>query len=372
MKKFFSLILIILAAISLTACGKKTINLNDYLSVQFDGTNGSGKASVVGFSDFENAVLQELGDEANMMQLAVLEAGVSYKLDKTENLTNGDEVTLQIRINSSLKEAFDLNIVGENKKFMVAGLPEKVYTELNPFDNIELAFTGNSPYVELTVKDNNDKQLAGKIEIEYPDKNSTYLKNGDVVTLSYTYDLDKAEKAAIKITQITHEITVENSDVYIQSWDELNKEQQDKIIQAAKDKIETYIVQKEVANDGINSIQHTGDLDSTNLKYNGLYFFTPKDRSVINSDRVYNSMFFVFTGNMYEYDLWSGSKDKIVNDTTITIYVKNIVITSDGYMVFDTSMIGSCTYYDDTDMLYNNVVIRNKELYNYVDLTTFE
>lgn len=169
MKKFSKyavmVLAIILALTVLTGCGSKNeINLQNYVTVEVNGGNGYGKAY---------ASIDYLGLDAL--------SGIRYTLDKTENLSNGDKITVSVTYPEALGEVLDANIIpasGDSWSVEVAGLIE-LYT-FDLFENIEISFDG---YNGFGVP---DVQVNGGNNVGWSASQEEYLSNGDVVTVTLT------------------------------------------------------------------------------------------------------------------------------------------------------------------------------------------
>ena len=86
----------------LTGCGKTTINANDYLTIETSGFDTAGKASY--YFDTEKLIddnlkafgLDNSSDDIEYLKvLGGIEQVLDGKLDKTNDLSNGDEVTFK-------------------------------------------------------------------------------------------------------------------------------------------------------------------------------------------------------------------------------------------------------------------------------------
>lgn len=371
MKKILSIVLALVLALSLTACGKETVSLNDYLKVEFSGSNGTGKATVTGFADFEEDVMQKLGGEVTLMQLAVLEDGIDYELDKKDGLSNGDKVKLTISIDEDIKDSFDVNIVGKDMEFTVSGLPEKVYEEVNPFEDgsLKIDITGNSPYIRVKAQILKRKNLNEEVKVSTP-ANGKFFKNGETVKITYTYDEAKAEENSIKIVETEKEIKIEDHDYYPLSWNEFSKEHQDKLVQAVTDFVEADSTLTNFWTEEGKLYRNPAYVKNdtpVNPQYLGNYFFYPKDEALTQYDpNVCNSMFFVYSMNL------ANSDTAEIETVYSVVYVKNISVTSDGHLVFDNTMLDHYHYFLTSDRIYNSVVVRNKSDYHYEENISFE
>lgn len=111
-KNIKSIIIILAASIMLIGCGKKdpeidgVVDIFDYVTVEFDGTNGQGKANVV--IDYDNLELEMVGGRDKLEALDSVEdlgtlnkyinvcASLSFSSDQYTDLSNGDVVTVSV------------------------------------------------------------------------------------------------------------------------------------------------------------------------------------------------------------------------------------------------------------------------------------
>ena len=170
------------------------INLNDYVSVNFDGYNLAGRASVI--FDTEKFLLDHINDvsfDKKNMQVYKEVYGdteksaaneiikhISVHLDKTNKLSNEDIVKLTWTIDKGKIETyFVCDYAYTSETITVKGLKEA--GTFNPFEDIEVSFFGTDSCGRATVQ-NNDFRYGGSY-IVTPDSN---LKNGDKVVVTYS------------------------------------------------------------------------------------------------------------------------------------------------------------------------------------------
>lgn len=281
-KKILIICLALTMVFTLAACGgtSKKMDLNEYYTIEFSGTNGAGKATINGYSEFEEDLLQLLGENANLMTISIIEDAIDLELDKKEGLSNGDKVTLTFKVDEDIEEGYDIKITGKPITVTVEGLPEKQYTQYNPFDNLELQFNGKSPFITVYPNDKDwGKNINGQFTLEYPRQGSEYLQNGDKLVVKYTYDENMAERQDLKVVETTKEYTVEGYDYYIQSLDELTEEQFNKVLTDATDAMKAKAMQSPAV-DGSMTYYYINAVDNPNVKYLGTYFLTPKSHPV--------------------------------------------------------------------------------------------
>ena len=138
-KNIKSIIIILAASIMLIGCGKKdpeidgVVDIFDYVTVEFDGTNGQGKANVV--IDYDNLELEMVGGRENLEALDSVEdlgtlnkyinvcASLSFSSDQYTDLSNGDIVTVSVVYDKSAAD--DAGVVFGNEsshQYKVSGL----------------------------------------------------------------------------------------------------------------------------------------------------------------------------------------------------------------------------------------------------------
>lgn len=129
--------------------------------------------------------------------------GTSYKFNKTEELSNGDKVTLSITTTSSKSP-----IKKEKKTFKVSGLDpiEKISTKAF-LEDYPVTFVGFDGYGRLIVpEDENNNDL---LSLDVTESNGSY-KNGDKVTLTVSPAyLSSLKSEGKKLESDKVEVTVE-------------------------------------------------------------------------------------------------------------------------------------------------------------------
>lgn len=182
------MLMAVMAMAVLTGCGgKNKIDLRDekYVSVNISGPSGYGEASVDMDDDALAAMI--LSDDvtgenltAYLLKVDAL-SRITYTLDKTEKLSNGDTITLTISYPDDLEEVLDAKITpksGDSWTVEVTGL-EELYT-FDLFLNIDVTFTGFNGYGEPKV------QVNGGNNVGCIFSQKENLSNGDVVTVTLT------------------------------------------------------------------------------------------------------------------------------------------------------------------------------------------
>lgn len=194
-------LLLMAAAMTLTACGGKSIDLTDYVSIgAVSGADGYGHLEysfdsysvyqkIAGIDVKNDKAIEALFSEENLLKTekiwAALE-GVSVVADKSDNLSNGDKVTLTVSFDNPTNEKLDFELRGGKITYTVEGLADGL--PFDPFseDVISVAFIGASGGGEAIVGlVSDDAMYKG---VTYSFANNYKLSNGEEVTLNAVFD----------------------------------------------------------------------------------------------------------------------------------------------------------------------------------------
>lgn len=193
--------LLLMAALTLTACSGKSIDLTDYVSIDaVSGADGYGHLEysfdsysvyqkIAGIDVKNDNDVEALFSEENLLKTekiwAALE-GVSVVADKSDNLSNGDKVTLTVSFDNPTNEKLDFKLRGGKITYTVEGLADGL--PFDPFseDVISVAFIGASGGGEAIVGlVSDDAMYKG---VTYSFANNYKLSNGEEVTLNAVFD----------------------------------------------------------------------------------------------------------------------------------------------------------------------------------------
>lgn len=232
-----------LCAAALTACGSTKINLNDYLTVTYDGYETVGKASAV--FDVETMISENpeafgLKGTPSELEIAAVEMLIEEEIDGSlsayAGLSNGDTINWVWRIGSveSLQEKYPVRFAYEDASYTVDGLQEA--EAFDPFEGITVSFGGIAPNGSVQIDDGGKALPALRFTAE-PGSN---LRNGDTVTVtvSASGDLDDYCGQNGKVATATEKTyTVEVLSAYAMKLDEIPDDMMAKLEQQAEDSL---------------------------------------------------------------------------------------------------------------------------------------
>ncbi|MCR5690795.1 MAG: zinc ribbon domain-containing protein [Eubacterium sp.] len=282
-KKFFLIIGIVafvliaaLVTLFFIVTHKKKIDLSEYTTVTFEGYNGYGTADVdldedaiatilldekgIKIEDYKN-VFSALSDTEDLLPIYSAMEALDCSIDKTENLKNGDTVTVTYTFNNDLAKKCGVKFTPETYTQTVSGL-EEVKT-VDPFEGVTLEYSGTSPDVSASVKtDSNPYDLYYQVEPSYG------IKKGDKVTVSISYDEDNKkslmENHGIILSSNTKEFTVDEVDSYVTTKADITDDLLDKMKKQTQDVITAY------------KAKYKSNFSISDVKYAGYYLLTSK------------------------------------------------------------------------------------------------
>ena len=278
----------------------------------------------------------------------------SFSADKTNNLSNGDTITVTASINADSALQKGYVIESTTQEFSVEGLTEP--TAWSPFDCIDVSFVGPAPYGSLEYTFEDETGLVRSDD--YIFDNTRFLSNGDKITCSVTVDDDYALRQGLTVSETTKEYTVEGMDEFVKSFDSIDEDFLETIKSSATDVIEAY------ANDNTCGISSIDD-----LTYEGYIFKTIKDeyvQSEVSYD--YNYLYLIFKGT-------TSGDNEAVDGTTLYLPVMfaNGVLYSNGECVYNPcniaglATLGRTGYvlgYNDPGICYADLMTIGSAKYN--------
>lgn len=234
----------------------KTINVNDYVSVEFSGYDSMGKATVV----IDEAFWEDLYSKSRFEDKSKVKKSftshygpadymeeeigkkISYDIDPEKNLTNGDEVSLSWKIKTdSIEKKYGVKVEYEDTAYTVEKLEE--LKEFDPFDGIEISYTGIEGEGKAAVKVVSEEDVYN--DFSYSCSQSYYLSEGDIITVTFapSYSEDElaelcAEKYGMVPTAVTKDYKVEGLGHLLKDSTEITEASMGSVIEDCEKKIE--------------------------------------------------------------------------------------------------------------------------------------
>ncbi|MDF1617389.1 hypothetical protein [Petrocella sp. FN5] len=359
MKKIL-LILVMCCFIVLSGCMSKKINLMDYTDVVYKGVDTRGYAELViqwnGLQDTINGDGETIIDYLREYELL---RTISYKLDKEEDLSNGDIIKVTVEWDPEVTKKYGVKFVGKEKEIKVEGLKEAIAVDL--FEEVHLEYSGVAPEASLTIR--NASSDAFLKTVEYTADHTRDLSNGDVVKVSTRLLEKKAMDLGYLIEEREKEYEVTGVDAYITEYSEIDKASLDAMEAQALDLIDARLATKHDYNRMMypNRIFSSADINTVNVIEKVLqntYLCVLKKGMPKSYNDVNNSIFMVYRITLTDEDL--------VSPTTIfiPIYYKDIILRSNYKIDVNIAQGKILSTHDrEFDNVYRSIVTANKDKY---------
>ncbi len=268
---------------------KPTINLNDYVTVFFEGYDTVGRAVV----EFDTDTFQS--DYKGKLPGSFSEDYLDWNLDKSSDLSNGDAILLTWDCEDErVLSRYGYKLEYEDVSFTVSGLQE--IKEFDPFEGIEVTFGGISPNATAEVTGEPLEEAAKNLNFTL-DRNKN-LKSGEIVTLSATiWGGDPADYCVrtygMRPNPLTKTYTVDGLSKYATSSTEISDE--------ALEKMKTQA--QEIFNEYVEDSWAESEIPKA-FTYVGNYFFTLKGEETYSSHNKLYLVYHVQIEHIYEDQSW--------------------------------------------------------------------
>lgn len=257
-KKFLLIGIMFVVISALTGCGTETIDLNKYITTKTSGYNTKGKVSYTFDEDklkedYEKKIKIKSEDDASInwaltegkssKTKALLLSCIDVIMDKSENIKNGDKITLSWNCNDDLaKKYFGVKLKYSDIEKEVEGL--KQISEFNPFAYLEVSFSGTSPNGSVFIKKSNEKKEME--DIDFTVNKQDGLKEGDTITItaSTKSEDDFMEKFGEKLSKSKKEYTVKGLTRYITEINDIPEEKYTEIDNFLQDKLKSDLLRQ--------------------------------------------------------------------------------------------------------------------------------
>ncbi len=303
---------------------KHTMDLNDYLQVEFEGYESVGIAKGELFTSefFEDFYKKASKSATSSGSYDDLSNKIKFKFEKAEGLSNGDKVKVTWKVDEKyFKKQYGIRFKADDNEIKVKGLEE---TEVfDPFKGVEVVFTGVDGEGKAEINVTSDDKIYK--DLEYRADPFYDLKEGDTVTVEVrtkdSYDEAStieacAEKYDKVPSVVSKEFKVEGLGKYITKCSDITDANIKDIKKVAEDKI-TQEFAKGYSSDKVKL---------AGTEYVGNYVLTEKNDGT-------NKVFLVFKNTVTISD--EGQTDGC--DVYNAVEFDNVVINEKGELSCDLS-----------------------------------
>ncbi len=348
----------------LTGCGSTTIDLSEYVDVEYTGFDTRATARAVKDSSSMVELLYENVDaeELSFMDAISLEEivyGLDMTIDESENLQNGDTITVTIEYDEDLAKEWGFKFKNDELEFKVSGLEEAVTLDL--FADLIVEYDGTSPSGSVIIRNVSNNSFIQNVSYS---SDKSKVANGDEITITAQYMESTALSEGYFILADEQTYTVEGLDEYVTSYDQLD----DATITALTSQAEDIIAEKFSSGSSYKTVFYSGfsfstpNISEVEILENAIYssyFFAHKEGLTKGYDAVDNSIVLLY--KVRTTDTYSEGEHL----KYLAIYAKQLIKYSDGTIYFSLNDVKYLNSYDSIADFEATYVASNKASYTY-------
>lgn len=354
------MVLIVVICVSLNS--GKTIKLDKYLTVEVDGYNEFGTAKVsVDWDEIEekygskisftNTARKRYGGLLSMMTpMETLKNSVNVKIDKTNELSNGDVIEYTWEISDELTDILNCKVEFEDGEYEVSDLEE--IEKFDAFSDLKVEFSGISPNGKVSF-DYQGEELEKNV---FSCDKVNGLKNEDTVTISINgKDMAYYAENLGKIPEKTSKTyTVSGLQEYAQKYDDLSEDFISEVNSEAEDTIKAYVASN-----------YKTDTSLSDFKYEGYIMNNVKDAS--GYVKSYNNLIIVYSGTVSNSDGKFQTTKVYYPVRFINVLIGDTITYEENAGILGYTDLATITYhtkgYIDGNEMYSKIVTANRDSY---------
>lgn len=327
----------VLGSATLSGCGEKKIDLENYVEVTFDGLDKAGTATISFDSEGLASEMTGKGGLSKMQEISRTIDTIELTLNQDENLQNKDVVKAACKYDNHMAKQAGLRLDFDEMEFEVSGLEQSTAVSANVLlDQAGVMLEGVSPYGEAYI-DNAENEYSDFVYYNL-DKTDN-IKNGDEIQLSLQLDELAAEYAGYAIVggDTVKTLKVAELPEYASLYDDITQESQKRIKDQAYDVMESW-----KANNRFGGYTYS---ESVPVR---IVFLYNKDLEKFGGDANILYLFFKTTQKP------SGTGK--AEDVYVSISLSNITHSLDGKNTFDLSLMDIANYDEKYEDVYSDEI----------------
>lgn len=328
---------------------RKTYNLEDVIDINVVGYDGYAKITV------EPKTSTKVEDILN---------DAYFDISKTENIKNGDIITITIRYNEE-KAKKEKVIITESYQYVVDGLEKGNVLDL--FKDAKIDYSNKSPYLKINITnetiDLNKYRISYKVESLDKDKSNYeikngFFKNGEKIKIVATYDEQLLGNDGFIIQDNFKELEIPQQDSFIRNKDQLNSEMIKKINEEMIKDIKEYATPSVMKRIYCNHY-YCSDYSGASIR---------ESDYALAKDPEKNNIYIGYKDSVQSGSIYDSAHTSIVGTYTLTFDDKNPnkIKPKDG-----TAHVYCVVHYDNLYIKSDGTISEYEKNDNYVSCTTF-
>lgn len=215
------LILVVLIVIKIITGRTGESNIARYVIANVKGFDTRATMSLtLDTVGLENALTDKKTTDEERSLVEKFIGTVTYEADKTNNLSNSDQVKIQVSYDKNIAKKLGYKIKSDTRIYKVSGL--KKGNQLDAFSDIKIITGGISPYMYVNYDNESDDEYLKTLEYSI-DKTSN-LSIGDEITITCKANEDVAYDKGYYFESLQKVYKIEEADKYISEPSEFPKD----------------------------------------------------------------------------------------------------------------------------------------------------
>lgn len=197
----------------------RSVDVSDYVKVEFSGYNNEGIATMSINDDALNEMLASLKEEyedevfhpvvINDEDYIKFRQGLSFTASQDTGLSNGDKIKVTVDYDEQLAKRFKLDVTGNTCECTVSGLENVERLTLDDvFADLDVSFSGISPGITVELRNMSIHPFIKDMVFEVVDPKEAY-SDGDIVTVRASYTDEMCEATGCVVEKPSEECTRE-------------------------------------------------------------------------------------------------------------------------------------------------------------------
>lgn len=182
-----AVVAIVVAIVLWLVLKTKTIDLSEYLKVKYSGFNGHATASI----ELDEKALKSKIDDSSVTKKFIEK--LEYKIENNEDLSNGDELVIKVKISSSFLKENKLKLKDTTIKIKVAGIEEALSVDMSKY--IKLEYKGFNKHATAKILLDEDK-----MKEDLGEDIASRLKDRLIIKINNNEDLKNDDEVEVKIS----------------------------------------------------------------------------------------------------------------------------------------------------------------------------
>lgn len=237
MKSMKSLKLCLIVGVMMLCCGcslfKTKINLSDYISYSYEGIDGYTSIAVSLNTEGISTDYNEKVKEEDMSYFAVLLNSMEISASKTDNLCNGDVVTLHVTYNEAACESAGIVFSGNDVEITIEGLEEGILLDL--FADVSVNVKGTAPIAVASIENKSANEFIKGLT--YTLDKTTGFWAGEELIVTCNVDERAAKELGYVILHTSKTYKTDEMDAYVQAQEDIDMNMLSEIVAEAKNTV---------------------------------------------------------------------------------------------------------------------------------------